>query len=167
MLTKSSASRWAVWLSTGFGAGYLPKMPGTYGSLQGVALYLGLHFFLRETARPVLWLSLAVLGLVLLSWWVIAKALPSFSVTDPQSIVLDEVAGQSVTLLATAFFPTGPTLDWTHLLAGFILFRALDIWKPYSIRRLERLSGATGVLGDDVGAGIVGGLILAGLGHFG
>ncbi len=167
MLTKSSSSRWAVWLSTGFGAGYLPKMPGTYGSLEGVALYLGLHLLLRETARPALWLSLAVLGLVLLSWWVIAKALPSFSATDPQSIVLDEVAGQSVTLLATAFFPAGPNLDWTHLLAGFILFRALDIRKPYPIRRLDRLSGATGVLGDDVGAGIVGGLILAGFGHFG
>ncbi len=79
---------------------------------------------------------------------------------DPQHVVIDEVAGQLVTLIAV---PIG----WKPLLAGFILFRAFDILKPPPIRRLERLPEGTGIVVDDLGAGIYGLIVMQLLLHFG
>lgn len=78
---------------------------------------------------------------------------------DPQHVVIDEVAGQLVTLIAC------PIL-WKPLLAGFILFRAFDIVKPPPIRSLEKLPEGTGIVVDDLGAGIYGWVVLQGLLHF-
>jgi phosphatidylglycerophosphatase A len=78
---------------------------------------------------------------------------------DPQHVVIDEVAGQLVTLIAC------PIL-WKPLLAGFILFRAFDILKPPPIRRLEKLPEGTGIVVDDLGAGIYGLTVLQLLLHF-
>jgi len=66
---------------------------------------------------------------------------------DPGFVVIDEVAGQMIALIAVP-------LDWKYLLAGFILFRSFDIVKPFPLRRLERLPGGTGIMLDDVGAGL-------------
>ena len=66
---------------------------------------------------------------------------------DPQFVVIDEVAGQLVALIAVP-------LAWKSFLAGFILFRVFDIWKPFPIRRLERLPEGTGIVVDDLGAGL-------------
>ncbi|MSO20341.1 MAG: phosphatidylglycerophosphatase A [Acidobacteria bacterium] len=169
--TAASSSRWAVWLATGLGAGYLPKMPGTYGSVEGVIVFLALETGTRSLGLGRIWLAwalvLAVVVLTLLSVWITARALPHFSSNDPQVIVIDEIAGQSVTLLALAFWPPAAAWNWTHLVAGFILFRIFDISKPLFIRSLDKLPGAWGVVADDIGAGVVGGLLLWSWGYFG
>jgi phosphatidylglycerophosphatase A len=78
---------------------------------------------------------------------------------DPSHVVIDEVAGQLVTLIAC------PIL-WRPLLAGFILFRVFDILKPPPIRNLENLPEGTGIVVDDLGAGIYGFIALQALLHF-
>ncbi len=67
--------------------------------------------------------------------------------SDPGFVVIDEVAGQMISLIAVP-------LNWKYLLAGFILFRGFDMTKPFPLRRLERLPGGTGIMMDDVGAGL-------------
>lgn len=153
--------RWAVWLSTGLGAGYLPKMPGTYGSAEGVLAFMALHSLLGGSAA----MGVAIAALCLASVGVTALALPHFSSSDPQVIVIDEVAGQAVTLAALLAWPAGSQWQWYHLLAGFILFRLFDITKPLYIRRLDRLHGAWGVVADDLGAGVAGGAVLLAWGY--
>jgi phosphatidylglycerophosphatase A len=69
------------------------------------------------------------------------------AVKDPQFVVIDEVAGQLIALIAVP-------LAWKTFLAGFILFRVFDILKPPPVRQLERLPGGTGIVLDDVAAGI-------------
>ena len=79
---------------------------------------------------------------------------------DPPHVVIDEVAGQLVTLIACP-------IHWKALLAGFILFRAFDIVKPPPIRSLEKLPEGTGIVVDDLGAGVYGLVVLQLLLHFG
>jgi phosphatidylglycerophosphatase A len=79
---------------------------------------------------------------------------------DPQHVVIDEVAGQLLTLLACP-------IVWQALLAGFILFRAFDIVKPPPVRSLEKLPEGTGIVVDDLGAGIYALIVLRLLLHFG
>jgi phosphatidylglycerophosphatase A len=79
---------------------------------------------------------------------------------DPSHVVIDEVAGQLVTLLACP-------IRWQALLAGFVLFRLFDILKPPPIRSLERLPEGTGIVVDDLGAGVYGLIVLQALLHFG
>jgi phosphatidylglycerophosphatase A len=79
---------------------------------------------------------------------------------DPSHVVIDEVAGQLLTLVACP-------IVWQALLAGFILFRAFDIVKPPPVRSLERLPEGTGIVVDDLGAGIYGLIVLQLLLHFG
>jgi phosphatidylglycerophosphatase A len=80
---------------------------------------------------------------------------------DPGLVVVDEVLGQWVTLLGAA------SLNWKALLAGFLLFRIFDIWKPWPVRKLERLPEGTGIVADDLAAGVYGALILYIGGRFG
>ena len=79
---------------------------------------------------------------------------------DPSHVVIDEVAGQLLTLVACP-------IVWQALLAGFILFRAFDIVKPPPVRSLERLPEGTGIVVDDLGAGLYGLIVLLLLLHFG
>jgi phosphatidylglycerophosphatase A len=79
---------------------------------------------------------------------------------DPQFVVIDEVAGQLVALIAVP-------LTWKTFLASFILFRVLDMWKPFPIRRLERLPEGTGIVVDDLGAGIYALAVMHLMLHFG
>jgi phosphatidylglycerophosphatase A len=163
----SPSSRWAVWISTGFGAGYLPVMPGTYGSAEGVVLYLGLVWGLQGKP-PGLWiLCAALLAVTALSLWIISCALPHFSSDDPSAIVLDEVAGQGLTLLGMAFAHPDLSWSWLSLAVGFVLFRGFDALKPYPIWKLGHFRGALGVLADDVGAAVAAGLVLHGLARIG
>jgi phosphatidylglycerophosphatase A len=140
-------------------------MPGTYGSALGVGLYVLLDSLL--TPHVGAWgLATATLLIASLSGPVIGGALPHFSEHDPSPIVLDEVAGQMVTLLPLAFLqPGSPSL--TALVAGFLLFRVMDVIKPYPVRKLESLPGATGVLADDLAAGALGALVLTALARWG
>lgn len=78
---------------------------------------------------------------------------------DPGFVVIDEVAGQMIALI-------GVPVNWKYLLAGLILFRGFDIVKPFPLRRLEKLPAGTGIMMDDVGAGLYALLLLQLWRHF-
>jgi phosphatidylglycerophosphatase A len=155
---ESTAPRWATLVATFFGAGRLKPGPGTWGSLAGALLWWLLASRLPEPLRlPVLLVVIVVS---------VAIGIPAATLEargcgrkDPSHVVIDEVAGQLVTLIASP-------IHWKPLLAGFILFRAFDILKPPPIRRLEKLPEGTGIVVDDLGAGVYGLIVLQLLLHF-
>ena len=129
-------------IATGFGAGYLPKAPGTWGSL----LALPLHFFLSKLA-PTHY-ALALGGIFFLGVITAGQAEKILDRKDPGVIVIDEVIGMLITLIGA---PNNP-LIW---LLGFGIFRFFDIFKPYPIRIIDqRINGGMGIVLDDVLAGI-------------
>ena len=154
-----AAPGWATLVATFFGAGRLHPGPGTWGSLATVLLWWLLASHLPPWARiPVILVLIVV---------VVAIGIPAATLEargcgkkDPQHVVIDEVAGQLVTLVACP-------VVWQALLAGFILFRAFDITKPPPIRSLEKLPEGTGIVVDDLGAGVYGLIVLQLLLHFG
>jgi phosphatidylglycerophosphatase A len=152
-----------VWLATGFGLGYLPVMPGTYGSALGVVLYLVLASLARASAQPAWMLAAGVLVITLLSLWFAALALRTFREHDPQVIVVDEVVGQMMTLVPLPLVAPTTFSYWLAVGVAFLLFRALDAIKPYPIWKFERLPGVWGVMGDDVAAGLLAAGALAGI----
>jgi phosphatidylglycerophosphatase A len=147
------------------GVGYFPIAPGTMGSLVGVGLYLSIwaesYAWLQARAArgrlnllyiftPQLALMLVVIFLVTMAGiWAASRAEKLVRKKDPSIVVIDEVAGQMIALLSGPFW--APT--WWSVLTAFILFRTFDIWKPYPIRRLERLESGLGIMLDDVAAG--------------
>jgi len=142
------------WLATFGGTGLLPGMPGTYASLAAVIIYYGLLRWLGESARiaaAVLAILVSLLGHTLYAW-----TQQYFKKQDPRQFVLDEVAGQWLTLLVA---PSSPHVLAT-LAMGFFLFRAFDVAKPFPINRIERIRGYAGVLLDDLAAGLCSAAIL-------
>ena len=156
---RSTAPRWATLVATFCGAGRLRPGPGTWGALATFLLWWLLASHLSPSARiPVILVLLAI---------VVGVGIPAATLEargcgrkDPSHVVIDEVAGQLVTLIACP-------IVWRALLAGFILFRVFDILKPPPIRSLEKLPEGTGIVVDDLGAGIYGLIILQLLLHFG
>lgn len=155
---------------TTFGVGYLPLAPGTWGSMVGVAIYLGAasqdafwvaewspHIdmrFINAVAR--LFFIVVLAAFCFLGIWASNRSLALLGDSDPSEAVVDEVIGQLVTFL---FVPFG--LSWPLVLSGFLLFRLFDIWKPYPIDDLQVLEGGLGVCADDLVAGVYGGICLA------
>ena len=229
--------RLALAIATGFGVGYIPKAPGTFGSLVGIIvailthpvsliMIVGLLFLngaglgidmpmFRGRSAPVLLLIPSLVALVivgLLGVWSSSRAAAYAGLTDPQHVVIDEVSGMHLTLvLATyagvedpqyvvidevsgmhltlvlgimplslpthlipadqasvfALYSAFSLLNWKYLLLGFILFRVFDIWKPWPVRRLEKLPGGWGIMADDWMAGIYAAILLRVALHFG
>jgi phosphatidylglycerophosphatase A len=151
----------ALFIATGLGLGYLPKAPGTWGSLLGVALTLAAS--LSPSFLPLL--IALVLVVAAAGVWAAGRVSVYLGKEDPQIVVIDEVAGQLITLLAIAGV-SGPA-NWKYLLAGFLLFRLFDIWKPFPIRRAESLPGGLGIMADDWLAGIYAAVLLALARHLG
>jgi phosphatidylglycerophosphatase A len=153
------APLWATIVATFFGVGRLRPGPGTWGSLVTALLWWLLASHLAPAARlPVILVLIAI---------VVAIGIPAATLEargcgrkDPSHVVIDEVAGQLITLIACP-------IVWQALLAGFILFRVFDIVKPPPVRSLEKLPEGTGIVVDDVGAGIYGLIVLQLLLHFG
>lgn len=156
---------------TTFGVGYIPGAPGTYGSAVGLVVYLivssyHLRFVSGITSHdrlwwfyqqmvPTAWLILLTI-FSLIGFWASSRTIPLLGNEDPSEAVVDEVIGQ---LVAFCFVPFG--LSWPFVLAGFLLFRFFDIWKPYPIRDLEILPGGLGICADDIVAGVYAGICLA------
>ena len=141
--------RLAVFLATSAGAGFAPIAPGTAGSLVGLVIYFfTMSWALRDQA-------LLAVAIIVIGVWAATRAAQYFSREDPGQVVIDEVAGQLVTLFATG-------VGWRGALVGFFIFRVLDIIKPWPAGRFERLHGGTGIMADDVMAGIYGNLLLQG-----
>lgn len=144
--------RLGVWIATTGPAGYAPIAPGTVGSGVGVLLYLlTAHWSFHYQA--LLMVAVAAIGV-----WAASVAAVHFSRSDPSQVVIDEVAGQLLTYL-------GLGLNWSGVLAGFLLFRALDIIKPWPARRLEHLHGGTGIMADDLMVAVYANLILRGVAY--
>ena len=135
--------RAAILLARGFGAGCSPVAPGTVGT--AVAVPLVCLQLVLSTEVFLVFVLVFVLGAV----YVAAVADKQMGETDDPSIVVDEMAGF---LIAMAYVPLTP---WS-LLGGFVLFRALDIFKPPPINTVERkFSGGLGIVGDDLVAGLM------------
>jgi phosphatidylglycerophosphatase A len=130
-----------------FFIGYLPLIPGTFGSLAGV----GLFYLVGQLNSFVYFLSLVVVILLGLSLSGGAEKL--FNKKDPSRVVIDEVAGM---LIALAFMP----LDLRIIVLGFILFRIFDTIKPYPADKIQNLHGAVGIMADDIIAGIYTNIVL-------
>lgn len=129
-------------LAFGFGAGCSPRAPGTMGTLIAVALYLPLS----TLAWPVYLGVLAVVSLA--GIWICDRTSRDLGVHDHPGIVWDEIAGFLLTMVAA---PAG----WPWILAGFLLFRLFDIWKPWPIGWLDRrVTGGLGIMLDDLVAGL-------------
>lgn len=141
----------AAWLAFGLGTGLAPYAPGTWGAVLALPLAWGLHL-----AGPLAY-AIATFVIVVAGTWVCGHAARRLGVHDHPGINLDEVAGQ---LVACAMAP----LDWRWFLLAFVLFRLFDIAKPWPIGWLDRtLRGGTGIMADDVAAGVAAGLITWGL----
>ncbi len=181
--------RFALAIATAFGLGYLPKAPGTFGSLAAIPLYLSVYGFVfldyfptdfiagrRDRTMDVLSAiaSAAVVSLLLatVGVWASGRAAIFSGRKDPQFVVIDEVSGQYLALLLGSLLPLHSVAmqarwpdypfargfsafafysvaNWKFLLAGFILFRVFDIWKPFPARQAESLPGGWGIMADD------------------
>jgi len=138
---------WAWTLGTFFGAGLLRPGPGTYGSAAALTLWLTFAQTLHPVHLPLITLIAAIVVTLI--------GIPAATIVaresgrkDPGMIVIDEAAGQ---LIALIFCPP----DWAHAIVAFLLFRAFDILKPPPVRQLERLPEGTGIMLDDVAAGLL------------
>lgn len=165
----------ALAIATSLGVGYLPLAPGTWGSAVGVALVAGVAAATRAESAPLPLVAefTLVLALAAIGFWAserVVEAEPSNA--DPGYVVIDELSGQAICLVAglalsawitpphgvglsvkfTAILVSG-LLNWKYLVAGFILFRVFDIWKPFPARRAELLPGGLGIMADDWIAG--------------
>ena len=132
-----------VLLCTGFGVGFLPRVPGTWGSLLGIGLWWVVFQELGPTE------SILVVGLAIgFAWLVIRQTCRAYNVEDEPAIVIDEIVGQWIALLWV------PRSLWVVCLA-FLLFRFLDITKPWPVSWADRsVRGPLGILLDDVIAGM-------------
>jgi phosphatidylglycerophosphatase A len=139
-----------AFLASGFGIGYAPKAPGTFGALLGLALGAAL---LTAGHVPLLFGIIVVTGLGIFA---IAR-LPDQAAADPGWIVIDEIAGQMVPLLALRELSIG------GLLVAFILFRVFDIWKPGPVAWADQRHDEFGIMGDDIIAGLLAGAIVLAL----
>jgi phosphatidylglycerophosphatase A len=164
-----------VFLAQGFGIGRIPFAPGTWGSLLGVVWSV-----LLFALCPLAIVAVAVLLSVLLAVWICGAAERILGEKDPGCIVLDEIVAMP---LVYASFPiysmwlsvawdgkewqkllfetpptpllTGPLGVWPVVLAGFLLFRLFDIWKPWPVRPLQNFPGGWGVVVDDLAAALL------------
>ncbi|HUB30027.1 MAG TPA: phosphatidylglycerophosphatase A [Terracidiphilus sp.] len=139
---------WAWAVATFFGAGFGKPGPGTWGSVAAVLLWAAFAGLAHPDAEKLL---LVLLGGIALA---IAFGVPAATIAeresgrhDPGFVVIDEVAGQWIALL-------GSHASWRQGLLALLLFRLFDITKPFPVRRLEKLPAGSGIVFDDVAAGL-------------
>ena len=133
-------------LSTVFGVGYSPLVPGTCGSLAGLLLYL----LIRNNL--FLYLGITVLSMIV-GFAVAGKAEELFKTKDPREVVIDELSGMLIVYLLVPY-------SLSNLVIGFIIFRLMDFLKLYPIQKLERLSRGWGIMLDDIAAAVYTNIIL-------
>jgi phosphatidylglycerophosphatase A len=140
---------WAWAIGTFFGAGLLKPGPGTYGSISALLLWYAAAHALHPSPTAL------AIGTVVAAVIATLIGIPAATIVaresgreDPGHVVIDEVAGQLIALIAIP-------ADWRHAAISLVLFRAFDILKPPPVRQLERLHGGTGIMLDDVAAGLI------------
>jgi phosphatidylglycerophosphatase A len=158
--TIKEKTRWAWALGTFFGAGLLRPGPGTYGSAAAVLLWYGVSHATHASYHA------QTIGTLVTALVVTRIGIPAATIVaresgrkDPGIVVIDEVAGQLFALIAIP-------ADWPHALVGLLLFRLFDILKPPPVRQLEKLPQGTGIMLDDVAAGLMALAVGLGVLHF-
>lgn len=131
--------------------GYVPVVPGTFGSAAGLVVF----YAVRSTGSPLVEFA-AIIVLFAVGIWSGTVAERHLGGVDPAPVVLDEVVGMLITL---AFLPVSAT----GAIVGFFIFRVLDVVKPWPSARFERLPGGLGVMADDGMAALYGNLAIRGL----
>ncbi len=142
----------AAWVAFGFGSGLSPVAPGTCGTLVAVPLYLLLVLL------PWPFYAAAVAVLFFIGVWASERMVRALGWQDPQAVVVDEMVGYWITMLAA------PALHWHWIALGFVLFRLFDITKPWPIGPVDRVvKGGLGTMLDDALAGVYAALVMAGV----
>ncbi len=157
--SRARAPLWAKLVATFFGTGLLRPGPGSWGSAATVLLWWLLSRWIDPHWQAAAALLLAAVA-ILIGVPAATSMARASGLKDPQFVVIDEVAGQLITLIAVP-------VSWKSLLLGFILFRGFDIVKPPPVRQLEHLPEGIGIVLDDVGAGLYALAIMQLALHFG
>lgn len=153
-------TKWAWTLGTFFGAGLLRPGPGTYGSIAALGLwYAAAHVFHPAATTLIIATTVAATAATLIGIPAATIVARESGREDPGHVVIDEVAGQLIALIVMR-------PDWQHAVIALILFRIFDIWKPWPIRRLEALPEGTGIMLDDVAAGVLALIVGLVISHF-
>lgn len=135
----------------------MPFAPGTAGAIEGVAIFLLLNALHLGPWPSILGLAIINLVVFAVGVWASNRACRVTGLEDPQQVVIDEVSGQLIALTPLVLLPS---ISIISVLAGFLLFRLFDIFKPYPIRKLEHLHGGLGVMADDALAGVYAAVLL-------
>lgn len=131
--------------------GYVPIAPGTFGSAAGLVAYA-----LVRSADSYIVEAVTIVALFVIGVWSATEAEHHFGGIDPAPVVMDEVVGMLITL---AFLP----VNWVGAFVGFLVFRLLDVYKPWPAARFEQLPGGLGIMADDGMAAVYGNLLMRGL----
>ena len=157
--SPGKAPLWSTLVATFFGIGRLKPAPGTWAAIATVILWAFISGRIPLQART--WATVIAAALVtIIGIPAATRVARATNIKDPHFVVIDEVAGQLVALIAVP-------LAWKTFLAGLILFRVFDISKPFPVRQLERLHEGTGIVVDDLGAGLYALALMHLLLHFG
>lgn len=152
-LQRQPRTLWAWAAATFFGIGMVGKGGGTVAAVATTLLWWLIAVRGSTFHSRILWTIVAAVAATLIGIFagnIVARELGK---KDPSEVVIDEVAGQLIALIAAP-------LDWKYVLASLILFRVFDIFKPPPVRQLERLPNGVGIMMDDVAAGFYAVLLL-------
>jgi phosphatidylglycerophosphatase A len=139
----------AVVLATWFGAGLLPAMPGSWGSLAALPVA-----WIIRSLWGVTGLAIAAGIVLVVGWWAAMTVAKASAVEDPGAVVIDEVAAQWLVLLPAP-------LDPVAYILAFLIFRIFDIWKPWPVRWVDHcVHGGLGIMLDDLIAAVYAVLVL-------
>ena len=148
MILMNFRQKILLFLATGGYLGYMPIAPGTFGSLPGLLICLGIS---KVTLGYAIFLILVLIGAAI---GIAQQAEKMIGGKDPNAIVIDEMAGMAVTLLGIPVTPFS-------LILGFFVFRGFDILKPFPARLFEqKIPGGAGIVLDDVMAGVYGNVLI-------
>jgi phosphatidylglycerophosphatase A len=142
----------AGWIASGFGSGFSPFASGTVGSAVALIPWIAL----RDLEWP--WYLVAIAVAFAIGVWSADRVIRVLRIEDPGVVVWDEFVGQWIALLPLVVAPRG----WPWIVAGFVLFRVFDVWKPWPASWADRsVKGGFGTMLDDVFAGVYAALGLA------
>ena len=142
-------------LATWFGCGLITPAPGTWGSLGAIPFAIAIFHF----AGFIPFIGAALI-LTPIAFWATAQYETASGLHDNKQIVIDEVIGQWIALLPVFFFVG---ISWLYIIIAFVLFRLFDIQKPWPISYIDKnVEGATGVMLDDIIAGIFAAILIIG-----
>jgi phosphatidylglycerophosphatase A len=146
--SSSTRDFWIKCIASACGAGYAPIVPGTFGTLAAVPLFYLIAIYGNRWI-----LGLAAIVLFGIGVWVSTKAEILYGRKDPSKVVIDEVMGFLVAMLFLPF-------QVKYVLISFVVFRIMDIVKPWPAQQIQVLHGGWGIMLDDLFAGIYSGLVI-------